>query len=84
MSWAKDDPEGWMKVCRIGVTKKLEMQFEAHIGGAFSDTDTGLVCLMLVSLHDGDTEAQKIWDALTTWANEEIIKAEASYLSEKE
>lgn len=76
MSWAKDDPEGWMRVCRRGVMKKLEYFHLQSDGCAFAPITTMQIESVLHSLHTGDTEAQKIWDALMSWANDEICVAD--------
>lgn len=77
MGWAKNDPEGWMEVCRKGVAWKLEAGYQNLTGEHLSEDDALLVNEILISLHEGDTEANKIWDTLLTWANKEVCQAEA-------
>ena len=75
MSWAAHNPEAYDEILKSGVVTKLRKEL-ADNGFCFEDAFDFLPAVVEVIFQAKDS---KPFDALVTWAQHEVVNAEADY-----
>lgn len=74
MSWASHNPEAWDEICVNGIVQKIEDAMKVYA----EPIDAGELRDVIHAIQE-TADGEKVFDALLTWAQKEVVDAEADY-----